>query len=404
MDVIILDGNQRPALAMTRSLGRRGISVFIGEESSPSLASCSRYCRGPFSYRSPFKDSSGFIDDIANRFEPHGDKILIPVTDVTLSEVLARRDRPGLQFIVPFEAYEKYEGVSNKIHLFELARRLEIPMPATEIGIQPLDEDHLLSTVNNMGFPVVLKPVSSRIRTGDGWIAAGVRYARDERDLMARLAEEPFRSHPFLIQERIEGAGIGIFLLMKEGDVLARFAHRRIREKPPSGGVSVLCESIRPPESALESAVRLLRELAWSGIAMVEFKWDRLDDKPKLMEVNARPWGSLQLSISAGVDFPYLLYRFALGDPVRGPEEYKVGMKTRWELGDLDHLLIRAKRNSDALFLPPDAPSRSSVFGNFFMDFFRSSVENEVFRTDDPRPFFFEMARYAEHVLGRSRI
>lgn len=63
------------------------------------------------------------------------------------------------------------------------------------------------------------------------------------------------------MQERIKGPGIGMFLLMKDGNVLARFAHRRIREKPPSGGVSVLCESINPPSLALNAATRLLKEM-----------------------------------------------------------------------------------------------------------------------------------------------
>jgi hypothetical protein len=39
--VIILDGNQRSALAATRSLGRKGIDVVVGAEKGRSLASSS---------------------------------------------------------------------------------------------------------------------------------------------------------------------------------------------------------------------------------------------------------------------------------------------------------------------------------------------------------------------------
>ena len=33
---------------------------------------------------------------------------------------------------------------------------------------------------------------------------------------------------------------------------------------------------------------------------MIEFKWDAEDNRPKLIEVNGRFWGSLNLAIRAG--------------------------------------------------------------------------------------------------------
>ena len=40
---------------------------------------------------------------------------------------------------------------------------------------------------------------------------------------------------------------------------------------------------------------------------MVEFKLDARDGVAKLMEINGRFWGSLQLAVDAGVDFPAIL-------------------------------------------------------------------------------------------------
>jgi predicted ATP-grasp superfamily ATP-dependent carboligase len=51
------------------------------------------------------------------------------------------------------------------------------------------------------------------------------------------------------------------------------------------------------------------------GVAMVEFKLDRRKgNAAKLIDVNGRFWGSLQLAILSGVDFPYYLYQLAVGD------------------------------------------------------------------------------------------
>ena len=60
-----------------------------------------------------------------------------------------------------------------------------------------------------------------------------------------------------------------VFVLCEHGRVRAAFAHRRLREKPPSGGVSVLSESTLPDPVAVEYADRLLRSLKWRGVAMV---------------------------------------------------------------------------------------------------------------------------------------
>ena len=201
-----------------------------------------------------------------------------------------------------------------------------------------------------------------------------------------------------MLQRWIEGEGVGVFVLMWNGKIIARFSHRRIREKPPSGGVSVLCESIEPPPGTMNAAIQLLNELQWSGVAMVEFKWDRLKNLPQLMEVNARFWGSIQLAISAGVDFPYMLYSLALGKKVEPVTKYKIGIRSRWELGDLDHLWIRFRDASSDL-LPSNTPSRLEVLKNFLFDFFRPSVRNEVLRLEDPAPFLHEFSEYVKSSL-----
>ncbi|MFX0196745.1 MAG: ATP-grasp domain-containing protein [Candidatus Hodarchaeota archaeon] len=398
VDVIVLDGNQRPALAITRLLGRKGIKVAVGEEVLSSLSSCSRYCSYRFSYPSPYVNPEAFIEKIQKISARNHGATLLPITDVTLSEVLRNKALLSNYVKIPFVDYNKYTNASDKLRLFRLALDLNIPIPKTLFYCNSKELGNLISEAHDLGFPVVLKPATSRIRTARRWINAQVHYANNSKELKEILNKEPFRNHPFMIQERIEGPGVGIFLLMDEGNVLARFAHRRIREKPPSGGVSVLCESIRPPWEALDAATRLLKELLWSGVAMVEFKWDVRDNIPMLIEVNARFWGSLQLAISAGVDFPYLLYSLSKGEKINGPKRYVCGIKSRWELGDLDHLVIRLRNSDPNLILADDAESKRKAIRNFIIDFFRPSIQNEVFRPDDPFPFLFEIIQYLRNI------
>lgn len=393
MKAILLDGNQRSALAVTRSLGSRGIAIHVGSEVEKSIASSSKYCTEAFYYPNPYNNPSGFVESVRRNTEGKSG-ILFPMTDVTLCEILSKRHLLNKNIVLPFVDYDKYISASDKSSLVLLSNRLGIPVPRTLFLSDYGNPSSLLKDAERMAYPLVVKTAFSRVRTSDGWVSGGVKYARNSRELSKILEDWKSRGINILVQEKIEGHGFGIFLLMHDGEVISRFAHRRIREKPPSGGVSVLCESITPPHGTFEYASKLLRELNWTGIAMVEFKWDDKENKAQLMEINARFWGSLQLAISSGVDFPYHLFQMAEGKKVNAPKEYKTGVKSRWELGDLDHLLIRMKKSNSALMLPKGAPSRFTALKNFAADFFDPTVKNEVFRFSDSGPFFREIKRY----------
>jgi hypothetical protein len=189
-----------------------------------------------------------------------------------------------------------------------------------------------------------------------------------------------------------------VFVLFDRGRPCAAFAHRRLREKPPSGGVSALCESIALDPALLDHAVRLLGPLAWHGVAMMEFKQDRRTGDAFLMEVNGRFWGSLQLAVDAGVDFPFLSCQLALGQPWPAPRNFQIGVQSRWLLGDLDHLLTRLFHGTDDQHLPEGAPSRARAV----IDFLRplgAAGRYDVVSGHDPGPFLHEIGRYVKELI-----
>jgi predicted ATP-grasp superfamily ATP-dependent carboligase len=397
--VIVLDGSQRSTLAVVRSLGKKGVSVVVGAEVPRSVSAVSRYCEQSFVYPSPYSAPEEFMKVVLDRAKEFSGAMLLPMTDVTLSEILKGRDELSKFVRIPFPSWEVYREISDKVAMFRTASKLGVPIPKTYFSEDFSSFSEMIPEGSKMGFPLVLKPGLSRIKREGKWSNTSVCYAGNSQDFERLVEEEPFRDHPFLVQEKIEGPGIGIFLLMKDGRLLARFAHKRLREKPPSGGVSVLCESIAPPEEALDAARKVLEHYGWSGVAMVEFKRDSRDGRPKLMEINARFWGSLQLAVSSGVDFPYLLYASVNGGEIATQSNYKYGVKSRWELGDFDHLLIRFLRRNSDLRLPREAPPRRKLLASFISDFFRPSVRHEVFRPDDPRPLISEMRQYIRSLI-----
>jgi predicted ATP-grasp superfamily ATP-dependent carboligase len=148
-----------------------------------------------------------------------------------------------------------------------------------------------------------------------------------------------------------------------------------------------------------EYAVRLMGHLKWNGVAMVEFKVDKLIGSPMLMEINGRFWGSLQLALDAGLNLPYLLVQMVNGvrlDVADHP--YRVGTKSRWLLGDLDHLLIRLTKSDEKLHLDADAPSRWRCLARF-LKMYEADLHYEVERVTDPGPAWQEYRSWMKGLL-----
>ena len=207
--------------------------------------------------------------------------------------------------------------------------------------------------------------------------------------------------YPSLIQEKISGPGTGLFTLYDKNRHLAIFSHQRVREKPPSGGVSVVCQSVLPDEEMIDSADRLLSAVGFTGVAMVEFKRDVKDGRAKLMEINGRFWGSLQLAIACGIDFPGLYLDYLQGNlPEAASSNYKQGHKLKWFFGCLDHLIIRLKNNSSSLNLPDTEPTKWGAVVDFLKVLEKDS-SFDVLNRRDMGPFFYEAGSYVKEAISR---
>jgi predicted ATP-grasp superfamily ATP-dependent carboligase len=174
-------------------------------------------------------------------------------------------------------------------------------------------------------------------------------------------------------------------VLRWNGRVVAAFAHRRLREKPPEGGVSVYRESIALDPDLVAAGRRMLEALNWQGVAMIECKREQATGRHVFMEVNGRLWGSLQLAIDAGVDFPRLLVGCALGRHVPAVTHYRVGVRSRWFWGDVDHLYLQLRNGG--------GPSGKLAAVRDFLRAGLHRTREEIWRWRDPAPFLLESLR-----------
>ena len=105
----------------------------------------------------------------------------------------------------------------------------------------------------------------------------------------------------YIIQKKLSNSHevAGGFFLCMEGKVILFYSHKRIRTFPPKGGVTTYSK-FTMNYKIKELGEKVLKELNWSGLVMIEFLYDDVDKEYKLIEINPRLWGSILLSEFSG--------------------------------------------------------------------------------------------------------
>jgi predicted ATP-grasp superfamily ATP-dependent carboligase len=338
MNVLVLDGNQNQAVACVRSLARAGHTPHAAESTSWSKAGWSRANCGSFRYPSPKTEVAAFITAICGFVRQRPGTLVLPVSEATTLPVSSHRDAlisAGARLILP--DHRALLRAFDKAETSRLAASLGISVPESTT-VSSLEQARDLA--RSIRYPVVLKPHASEELSAAGKVRTGgrPRYARDIAQFDEAYDDISSRSSSVLVQQFVAGEGMGYFALMHRGELRAEFAHQRIRDVYPTGSGSALRVSIEPDPEIRRCSLNLLSALRWHGVAMVEYR-KQSGSPPVFMEVNGRFWHSLALACYAGVDFPALLAQIAENGDVEPNLGYRIGVRCRWLLGDLRHLI-----------------------------------------------------------------
>lgn len=333
MHVLVTDDGYRASLGVVRSLGSKGIRVSVLSDSPLALASRSRYCSAKCVVPPP-SDELFFtsVVDLLRRI--HFD-LVIPVGYTTTVSLAQHKAELNSLTRLEVADYEKIRAAADKRCAHEMANTVGVPAPRT---VSPIEYDDAVRLSAELQYPVVIKAPCET--PGDP-----VHYARTRFELLSlyrKICERRNigKGHLPMIQEFIPGFGCGFFALYQDGVCKRVFMHKRIREVPPSGGMSCCAMSFYDPKLK-EYGTRLLDRLGWHGVAMVEFRYDERDGDYKLMEINPKFWGSLDLALAAGVDFPYYLCQIAQGQKIEYSEEYARNLRYHWPLLEMQHVCMR---------------------------------------------------------------
>jgi predicted ATP-grasp superfamily ATP-dependent carboligase len=366
----VVTGASYRALAVVRSLGRHGIPVRVVRSDEHAVAISSRYAGPRRQWPTEGGDEArvAYLLGLAERDGLEG-WVLIPTHDEEAALVARNHDVLARRFRLTTPPWETLRSAYDKRGTYELAAQLGIAQPWTIFPTGPGDLERAHGR-----FPVVIKPAykvhANRLTVDKAWRV-------DDPAALARRYEEACElldPSIVMVQEHIPGDGaaqLSYAALCSDGEVLASLTARRLRQFPMDfGRASSHVETIEDP--GLErDARRLLAATKLTGLVEAEFKHDERTGEDRLLDVNPRAWGWQSLCGRAGVDFPYLLWRMASGEPV---PRVRAVPGVRWVRMTTDLLAVagelRAGRLSTRAYL------RS----------LRRPLEFAVFAPDDPLP------------------
>lgn len=320
------------AIGVARDLGRLGVPVLTVDSTSTGLRVPSRYSARALC-PDPHHEEEAFLEQLLRigRQLPRP-AVLFPAGDDYVLPLAGAASDLSDDFVLPFVLGADMERVNDKGEQVDGARRAGVDAPLSVVLRSP---DDLRAIARDFPFPAVLKPTTPL--AGRRHLGVKVLHLKTPDQLPAAYARAR-RSGPLLLQEYIPGGDDGMYYLGSYLDSasrpLALFTGRRLRQYPRGSGRTRVAESVWVPEVA-EAGVRLLREMNYHGISQVEFKRDPRDGRFKLIEINARHFGTHSLAAACGVNLSAIAYGDALGRPGLAPRQRE---GVRWWHASIDML------------------------------------------------------------------
>jgi predicted ATP-grasp superfamily ATP-dependent carboligase len=329
-DVLVLDGRLRQSLAAVRSLGSRGVRVAALESGAGAPAFSSRWCR--YRFACPAQEGSQeYFDYLAQVLDATGARVVIASSDGTIELLRRHREELERRATLALASEPALDIAIDKEQTLHIAARLGLAVPR---GVLVSEVSEARAALREVGLPAVVKPTRSWTSNQHQSTRLASRLAMTPGEACRAVEELTRFGGKTLVQQFVPGRCEAIGFFYAQGEILARFAYWAKRTDPPLGGTDVMGLSIAIPADTGELAGRLIREIGLEGYALVEFRRDSAG-RPYLMEINSRLTAGISHAIYAGVDFPYMLYRWACGERIDAVQSYAVGKWMRYLSGDI---------------------------------------------------------------------
>jgi D-aspartate ligase len=285
-----------------RTLGRVGVPVYAITEDRFTPAALSRYLTGCFVWpTSGSEDENALflgLAEVASRL--HGPTVIVPTDDEAAVFLAERNDLPS-HLVMPAVPSHLPRMLTSKRLLHKLCLEHGVPTPA---AFFPTSADDVREFIDHGQFPVVVKNVDPWLRLSAPAVRSSVIVRTP--DELAKLAQRWPQPANVMFQEYVPLDVAEDWILHSYCDRNARcdtaFTGVKLRQWPPDGGVTTYARVVDNPE-LLELGRTLCRRIGYRGITDQDWRFDRRDNRYKLLDFNPRIGANFRLFESeVGID------------------------------------------------------------------------------------------------------
>lgn len=379
-NTLILDCELRSALACVRSLGKHKKSLVLASTLRYAPTFYSKYARTypKVIYPDPVNNVNKYTDAIRTICDRYNVGLIIPMGEPTLLPILHNRDSTFSDIQIPVPATETFKELLNKDKVLRLAEICDINVP-TIWTVNEYDK------IESREFPLILKPYYSVTINNNGLKRYGVKWIKSKDELLKVVDGNSDIEKTHFLQQYIEGHGGALYFLFWNGQYVSHLEQITLAQQVGPGSVvrALASNSIYPQE--VPKFKRMLENINWHGVIMLEIRRNIKNGKSYLIEANPRFWGPLQLAVDAGIDFPWLLYSLCMGNTT--PNNTFIEANTcgyTWLTGALMSTILQKSRIKN----DPIKPSKHNLDAKKFRDV---RFKDLYFRRDDPVPALFNL-------------
>jgi len=370
-----------------RSLGAQGIPVYGLTHKRLSAANVSRFCAGTVRAGAdgrPTTDAEGDLEALLAAGRTLGTGTILMVgSDEWAFFVADHAEALEDVFRFPKVSPSLVRELATKDGLYRLALEHDIPTPKIAF---PRSAAEAANIAHELQYPVFLKPVVSRPR--GQW----KDIAEDADSLLAnyRLMEESESDPNVMFQEYIPGQDADVWMFNgyfdQKGRCLVAFTGQKLRQHPAHMGIATfgICTH---NQRVIDTTVRFLSGLGYSGLVDIGYRYDRRDDTYKVLDINPRLGGAFRLFVDRnGLDVARAMYLDLTGRPVPAVLPWE---GRRWIKEDADLIALKYYRRLDGLKI------RSWLRSVWRAD------EGATFSLRDPMPFLLALGLLAQQTVTR---
>lgn len=303
--VLIPDGNSTWALSVINCLSLNlDYKLYVLSDKKRTAAKFSKH----ISYYKHYEKASDkdWLNTISKEIEIHDISVIIPIAEEEIKFFIRNQQfLPRSVKVIALPEIDNFETAISKHKLSHFLKKHNLTHPKYRYfdNFESYSKEKL-----GLAFPVLIKPMHEK--GGDGIVKFNTH-----KELSLYL-DEHSNIEELLFQEYIEGYDIDCSVLCLNGKILTHTIQKG-KLKGDNAFAPQLCFDFLKNDILLSVVTQLMQNLNWSGVAHIDLRYDKNADDFKIIEVNARFWGSVEASVFAGINFPDLAIQLALSNQIK---------------------------------------------------------------------------------------